>query len=99
MLVKITIIHINVIYINEVVLSHSELVEIKLCIGLVGVCVISITSNSDLVWDHITSIGAERWYSQLPEHSSPVEGVYIIHAKVECSGGQIKYTVLNSENV
>lgn len=76
----------------------SEQVEIKLCIGLVGVCVISIVSDSDGVHDDITCCGVSDWYDELPDHDAPVEGVYTIVADVSFYEDDIVYNIIEVKN-
>ena len=57
-------------------------VEITICIGLFGVCVISIWGDeSELVYDNICSWGDANWHDSLPEHDKPIDGVY----KITCN--------------
>tara|TARA_B100000614_G_C14556993_1_gene495861 strand:+ start:1610 stop:1933 length:324 start_codon:yes stop_codon:yes gene_type:complete len=54
-------------------------VEITICIGLFGACVISIVGDeSELVYFDVCSWGDAIWCDQLPEHEQPIEGVYKI---------------------
>ena len=71
-----------------------ERFEIKVCIGLFGVCVISILGDSDGVNDDIANVGVEDWYESLPKHDAPVEGIYTIIADVTYYDICINYDIV-----
>lgn len=73
----------------------AERVEIKLCIGLVGVCVLSLVGDeSDGVFDDISLNGATLWHDELPEHDSPLEGIYTVICDVSFYEDDIVYEVI-----
>lgn len=56
-----------------------ENVTVTLCIGLVGVCVISLLNDeSDIVYTDILDWGTDDWFDRLPKHEKPTDGVYSI---------------------
>jgi hypothetical protein len=72
----------------------TEKVEIRLCIGLVGVCVIGLLGDeSEGVYSHINELGSEAWYEQLPEHDKPIEGIYIIVCDVAYTNNSMSYSI------
>lgn len=72
----------------------SEKVKVTLCIGLIGVCIISIESDSDGVFDDINQRGAEEWHERLPSHDVPViEGIYSIEMEVSFYEDDIVYEI------
>lgn len=71
----------------------AERVEIKVCVGLYGVCVVSILSDSDGVNDDIACCGVEIWYEKLPKHDAPLEGVYTIVVDVTFNEDDIIYSI------
>lgn len=75
----------------------SERVEIELCIGLEGVCVIGIISDSDVVFDDVSSHGAETWYERLPEHDAPLEGIYRIVTDVTLNEDNVQYDIIETK--
>lgn len=73
-----------------------ERVDIRLCIGLIGVCIIGLTGDeSEGVFSHIDDIGPEDWYELLPEHDKPIEGIYSIVCDVTYSERSISYSVVS----
>lgn len=71
-------------------------VQITLCIGLVGVCVLSIVGDEcDGVHNDLLQIGTEEWYDRLPTHSKPIEGIYTITCDVIYSDDDITYSILD----
>ena len=77
-------------------LFDTERVEINLCIGLFGVCVIGLIGDeSEGVNTHIDVLGVEDWYAQLPEHDHPIEGVYSIVCDVIYGGKDLAYTIVS----
>ncbi|MBU2979028.1 hypothetical protein [Alteromonas sp. C1M14] len=58
-------------------------VSIELCIGIHGVCIISIMGDDhDVVEQDILNWDPENWLDRLPDHVQPVQGVYAIDARV-----------------
>jgi hypothetical protein len=75
----------------------AERVEIKICIGLFGVCVISILSDSDGVNDDISCSGVQDWYDELPEHEAPIEGIYTVVTDVSFYEDDIVYNIIETK--
>ncbi|KGJ89517.1 hypothetical protein [Colwellia psychrerythraea] len=72
-------------------------VQIKLCIGLVGICVLSIVGDEcDGVHNDLLQIGAENWHDNLPEHDKPIEGIYSFSCNVHYSDDDITYEIIES---
>lgn len=64
-------------------LSNTDTAEIVICVGIIGVCVISVTANNpDLVVGDIENWGTDDWHDRLPKHAKPEEGIYTIKAQV-----------------
>ena len=62
---------------------HSDTAEIVVCTGLLGVCILSVTSDSpDTITGDIENWGTDDWHDRLPKHVKPEEGVYTIKAEV-----------------
>lgn len=80
-------------------LAGSEIVErvdIHLCIGLIGVCIIGLIGDeSEGVFSHIDEIGPEAWHEQLPEHEKPIEGIYSLVCDVTHGERSISYSVVS----
>lgn len=73
----------------------AERVEIKLCIGLIGVCVLSLIGDeSDGVFDDICSNGVDEWHDNLPEHDAPLEGIYTVICDVYFYEDDVIYEVV-----
>lgn len=68
--------------------DHNDLitattVTIELCIGLHGVCVVSLLGDEwDWVDSDLASNGTDAWYDRLPEHDKPIQGAYSIECRV-----------------
>jgi hypothetical protein len=72
-------------------------VEIKLCIGLHGVCVLGLVGDDqDIVDSDIDAQGVEEWYEWLPEHKKPVEGMYRLVVDVTADEDSMHYQVVDS---
>ena len=75
-------------------MANTERISIKICIGLVGICVVSIEGDEfDQVFDHIMRLGPEFWYKALPEHKKPTEGVYTLNCNVLQQPKGLEYVV------
>jgi hypothetical protein len=75
----------------------TQTVSIKICIGLVGICIVSIEGDEfDLVFDHIMRLGAEFWYKALPAHNRPTEGIYTLHCNVIQQPKGLEYVVTSA---
>lgn len=71
----------------------SEQVTVTLCVGLVGVCIISIESETDGVYEDINNNGVESWYEELPEHDGPLQGIYKLEMSVSFEEHDIFYEI------
>ncbi|WP_337843537.1 hypothetical protein [Rheinheimera sp.] len=73
-------------------------VEITLCVGLVGVCIIGLLGDEwDAVYGHISDVTPEDWLESLPEHDKPMEGIYTLVCDVdhpEDDDQPLKYSVV-----
>jgi hypothetical protein len=78
--------------------NTEQPIDITLCIGLFGVCVISIVGDDyDIVSGDIESNGTEEWFESLPKHSKPIEGIYTISAELIVTISNIAYNIVKSE--
>jgi hypothetical protein len=76
-------------------------VTVSLCVGLYGVCVISLINDEyDAVSLDIERFGADAWLDALPDHPRPMEGIYTIECRVKVADFGCKYlTVKSTEGV
>lgn len=73
-------------------------VEIKLCIGLFGVCILGLNGDDqDWVYDDIYNWGADGWYRKLGEHDAPIDGIYTISCDVYENDNGLDYKVLETD--
>jgi hypothetical protein len=74
-------------------------IHITLCIGLYGVCVISIVNDKyDIVSNDIESLGTEGWYENLPKHNKPMQGIYSLICQPSVAFyGSLTYKILTAE--
>lgn len=78
--------------------NAEQPIDITLCIGLFGVCVISIVGDDyDIVSNHLDWIGAEIWHEELPEHEKPIEGIYTMSVEVTDHLDEVEYNIVKSE--
>jgi len=78
----------------------QSIISVKACIGIVGVCIVSLTGDdSDAVYNHIVYLGPEQWLNMLPEHSRPTTGVYIIHLQALPQAKGLQYVIRSIEIV
>ncbi|WP_345868305.1 hypothetical protein [Shewanella algae] len=69
-------------------------VDIELCIGLHGVCVLSIAGDYvDAVDEDISERGAEGWYAGLPVHAKPIEGIYTLRCEINSGPAGLLYQI------
>jgi len=78
-------------------LIAKELVTVKLCTGLIGVCVIAIIGDeTDGVHADICQTGTQEWFDRLPENSNyPIEGVFDLEMNVSFYEENNKYEIIN----
>lgn len=73
-------------------------VEINLCVGLIGVCIIGLLGDEwETVYGHIEDMTPEAWLESLPEHEKPLEGIYTLVCDVdhpEDYNQPLKYSVV-----
>lgn len=78
----------------------QSIISVKVCIGIVGVCIVSITGDElGTVYNHIAYLGPEQWLKLLPEHSRPITGVYIIHLQALQQAKGLQYMIRSIEIV
>lgn len=72
-------------------------VNIKLCIGILGVCIISLDGDeTDGVFNHISLVGEESWFNALPPHDHPIDGTYEILCDVFFSDNDTAYKIVKT---
>ena len=70
----------------------KDQIQIDLCTGLFGVCVIgTLGDDYDQVFHHIEVIGVQEWYDQLPEYDKP-EGPHTLIVEIDDDTGA--YTIV-----
>jgi hypothetical protein len=77
----------------------TQNINITLCIGLYGVCVISIVGDeNDIVSNDIENQGTEDWYEKLPKHNKPIQGIYSLICQPSVAFyGSVTYKILTAE--
>ena len=74
-------------------------VKIKLCIGILGVCIISLDGDeTDGVFNHISLVGEESWFNALPPHDHPIDGTYEILCDVFFSDNDTVYKIVKTKS-
>jgi hypothetical protein len=77
---------------------ENKNIEITLCIGLYGVCVISIVGDEyEIVSSDIESQGPGDWYENLPEHSRPMQGIYTLNCDLVVKAYSFTYKILTAD--
>lgn len=60
-----------------------NVVDVTLCVGMFGVCVIGTLGDEyEAIFGQLCTIGAEEWFKGLPEHGGPDEGIYTIECRL-----------------
>jgi hypothetical protein len=76
----------------------NDCVEVKLCIGLSGVCILSLLGDDiDWVYDDIEQRGPSEWVAALPEHDKPIEGIYTICLRASVVNDALHYEILSTK--
>lgn len=79
-------------------MPKNETIDITLCIGMFGVCVISIVGDDyDIVSNQLDLLGAESWHEELPKHEKPIEGIYTMSVEVTDHLDEVEYNIVKSE--
>ena len=81
------------------VIKMKNRVKIKLCIGILGVCIISLDGDeTDGVFNHISLVGEESWFNALPPHDHPIDGTYEILCDVFFSDNDTVYKIVKTKS-